>query len=211
MERQGLLSRVHGGAVSVDKSYYKMDLYQQVQTNQEEKIAIAKQIAAMVEDDDTLMINAGTTTLFVVRELKELKNITIVTNSIPAALEAGEHRNITAILLGGDINARYQFTYGNDTLRKLGEFHADKAILSVDGICAESGISTYYHQEAELCRLMLKRADYPILAADYSKIGRTTLAQIAPVDCGVSVVTNASAPEDEVERLRERAAEVILI
>lgn len=143
LERQGLLSRVHGGAVSVDKSYYKMDLYQRVQTNQEEKIAIAKQIAAMVEDDDTLMINAGTTTLFVVRELKELKNITIVTNSIPAALEAGEHRNITAILLGGEINARYQFTYGNDTLRKLGEFHADKAILSVDGICAESGISTY--------------------------------------------------------------------
>lgn len=211
LEKEGLLSRVHGGAVSLDKSYYKMNLVQRVRTHQAEKTAIAKQIASMVENDDTVMVNAGTTTLYVVRELRNLQNITIVTNSIPAALEAGQYGNINTILLGGEVNAHYQFIYGGDTLRRLSEYHADKAILSVDGICAENGISTYYNQEAEICRKMMEQSENTILAADFSKIGRTTLTQIAPLCEGITVVTNENAPENETKLIASKISEVVLV
>ena len=103
MEKKGLLSRVHGGAVSSYKPYYSMNLNQRLETNQKEKVEIAEKIAAFIEPNDTIMLNAGTTTLLAFRKFPTDYNLNIVTNSISIALEASSNPNYNVILLGGSV------------------------------------------------------------------------------------------------------------
>lgn len=209
LESKGLLSRVHGGAVSSYKTYYNMNLQQRLGTNQTEKQAIAEKIVQMIEDNDTVMFNSGTTTLTIFRMIPAQMNLNIVTNSIAIAIEAGINSNFNVVLLGGSINSKYQFTYGDTANAQLARYHADKLILSIDGISSEKGLSTYYDKEAELDRIMLAQANISIIAADYTKIGRTAFAEVAPVTAADYIVTNRNAPKNELNALGEYVNNII--
>ena len=136
MEAKGLLSRVHGGAVSSYKPYYSMNMTQRLETNQSEKVLIAQKIAEMIEPNDTIMLNSGTTTLFTFRKFPVDYNLNIVTNSIAIALEASSNPNYNVVLVGGAINTKYQFSYGSDAIEQLKNYHAEKLILSRDASAA---------------------------------------------------------------------------
>ncbi len=195
MEYKGLLTRVHGGAVSSYKPYYSMNLNQRLDTNQAEKLVIAKKIAGMIENNDTVIFNAGTTTLLIFRSLPQTLNLNIVTNSIAIALEAAEIPNFNIVLLGGQTNSKYQFTFGSDACAQLKNYHADKLVLSVDGIDMTTGFSTYYDKEAELDRIMLQQANTKIVAADYSKFNRSAFTKIAGIEVADYIATNKDVPE----------------
>ncbi len=211
LESRGLLSRVHGGAVSSYKNYYNMNFNQRSSTNEAEKRAIAEYVANIIKDNDTVMMNAGTTTLFALRALNAKQSLHIVTNSIAVALEASDNPNFNVVLLGGLVNTKYQFTYGDDALRQLKSYHADKLILSVDGIHARDGLSTYYNQEAEISRLMLAQSGSALIAADYTKIGRTALTAIAPIHVAETIVTNDKANRDELETIRQEGIHIVTV
>ncbi|MBQ4631024.1 MAG: DeoR/GlpR transcriptional regulator [Clostridia bacterium] len=196
MENKGLVTRVHGGAVSSYKPYYNMNYTQRMSTNQTQKELIAKKIADMIEDNDTIMLNSGTTTLLVFRAIPQNLNLSIVTNSIAIALEATSNPNLNIILLGGLINSKYQFTFGDDAIKQLKSYHADKLILSVDGIDAEHGFSTYYDKEAEIDRIMLEQSGVNIVAADHSKFGRCAFTKIADLSVADYIVTDSNITEN---------------
>lgn len=210
LETQGLLSRVHGGAISSYKSYYNMSLGQRSSTNQLAKQQIAAKIGEMINDNETILMNAGTTPIFIMRELLKKRGITIVTNSIALALEGGQHKNIHIILLGGDVNSDYQFTYGTTTLRLLEEYYADKLVLSADGITASKGITTYYDQETAIGNQMIKQANTILAAMDHTKIGRVAFASISDLSRIDYLVTNKQAPEEDVQDLKNKGLNVIL-
>jgi len=211
LEAKGLLSRVHGGAVSSYKTYYNMNLQQRLAENQAEKQAIAEKTVSLIDNNDTVMFNSGTTTLTIFRMLPVKMNLSIVTNSIAIAVEAGANPNFNVILLGGSINSKYQFTFGDVANSQLEKFHADKLILSVDGITAEKGFSTYYDKEAELDRIMLAHSNFSIIAADYTKIGRTAFAEISSISSADYIVTNKNAPKDEISLIKETVNEILLV
>ncbi len=209
MEYKGLLTRVHGGAVSSYKPYYSMNLNQRLDTNHEEKLIIAKKIAGMIEDNDTVMFNAGTTPLLVFRALPQTLSLNIVTNSIAIALEAAEIHNFNIVLLGGETNSKYQFTFGTDACAQLRKYHADKLVLSVDGIDMKTGFSTYYDKEAELDRIMLEQADTRIVAADYSKFNRSAFTKIEGIEVADYIVTNKEIPEKLKKDIKKKNVVVI--
>ena len=212
LEAQGLLSRVHGGAVSSYKSYYNMDLQQRLSMNREKKERIAEKVAGMIENHDTIMFNSGTTTLAIFRRIPAGLTLNIVTNSITIALEAAANPNYNVVLLGGSVNARYQFVYGDNAGAQLKQYHADKLILSVDGISAEDGFTTYYDREAELDRLMLAGSATRIVAADSSKLGRTAFAHIAPLEAADYIITNTdSSTAEDIGELREAATKLLTV
>ena len=157
------------------------------------------------------MMNSGTTTLFVAQELKQIKNLTIVTNSLAISQELGHLNNLQIILLGGNYNPQYQFTYGDDTINQLKRYKADKLILSADGVCAEEGITTYHHLEAEVNRQMLDRVNKTIVVTDYSKIGRTSFAYINSIDHADVLITNQNANSEELGLIREKGIETMLV
>ena len=195
MEYRGLLTRVHGGAVSSYKPYYNMNLNQRMSTNQEQKEIIAGKISDMIENNDTVMLNSGSTTLMVFRAIPQNLNLNIVTNSISIALEGTGNPNFNIILLGGLVNSKYQFTFGDDAIKQLKSYHADKLILSVDGIDLEHGFSTYYDKEAEIDRIMLAQSNVSIVAADHTKFERRAFAKISDLSVADYIVTDTDAPE----------------
>ena len=209
MEGKGLLSRIHGGAVSSYKPYYSMNLNQRLEANQKAKVAIAERIAALIQPNDTVMLNAGTTTLLVFRRFPIEYNLTIVTNSISIALEASGNPNYNVILAGGAVNTRYQFTHGSDAVAQLKQYHADKLILSVDGISAAQGFTTYYNTEAPVDVAMIEQSDSCIVAADRSKFGHSALAKISDLSVADYIVTNERPSQELCEVLGEKGVSVL--
>ncbi len=204
MEYNGLLKRIHGGAVSSYKPYYTMNLTQRMEANRTGKKAVGEKVAAMVENNDTIMINSGTTTLSVFRSLPTDYSLNIITNSVTIALESANRPGFNIILLGGLINSKYQFTYGDDANRHIANYHADKAILSVDGIDTANGYTTYYDKEAEIDRMMLERSSFKIIAADFTKFNRTAFTKISDIDSADIIVTDKDIPDDFDEALIEK-------
>ncbi len=211
LERIGALERVHGGAVSTVRAYYSMSFNERAATNAEEKKKIAAEAAKLIKDGDSVMFNPGTTSLFVARELKNHKDIKIVTNSVAIASEIGFYGNIQVILLGGSYNPRYYFIYGDDAINQLKKYKANRLILSVDGVCPDEGITTYLHQEAELMKQMIDRANSTIVVADFSKVGRVSFSSIAPMEKVDVLITDSKANGDTLEAIREKGVEVIVV
>ena len=143
LEKDGYLKRVTGGAVQTVRNFYTMDAQQRKSYNLEAKTAIAKAVAELIEDGDTLLINSGTTTLLIATELKKRNSLNVVTNSMSVAVELASCPTFRVLLLGGEVNAQYSFSYGNTALEQLSRYKADKAILSIDGIHSQAGITTY--------------------------------------------------------------------
>ena len=209
LEMQGHLSRVHGGAVGLNKLYINMDLTERFKTNAAAKKSVAKALAALIEDNDTILMNAGTTLSYVLHAIQGKKNMTLLTNSIPNATEASLYSSFGVKLLGGELDEKYQFTYGEDAIKQLDNYHATKCILSVDGISAESGLTLYYSNEVSLARKMIECADMLIVAADGSKIGKNTFAKITDTENAHVLVTNRTEEREELARIAQLGVEVI--
>jgi len=208
MERKGLLSRVHGGAISLYKPYYSMNMTQRLETNQTEKVNIAEKIAQMIEPNDTIMMNSGTTTLLTFRKFPSEFCLNIITNSVGIALEAASNPNYNVVLIGGSLNTKYQFTFGTDAVDQLRNYHADKFILSVDGIDAGNGFTTYYDKEAEIDRIMMAQSYKCIVAADYSKFNHSAFVKISDLSVADCIVTNSTIDPKVVDEFRELGIDV---
>jgi DeoR/GlpR family transcriptional regulator of sugar metabolism len=187
----GYLERIAGGAVPRVRNIYNGESQTRKPENQEVKKRIAAAAAELIRDGETLFINSGTTTYYTAIELKRRKNLNVVTNSIPIALELGSLPSFRVILLGGDINAHYSFIYGNNALEQLRRFRADKTILSIDGIRPGEGLTTYHAEEAVVNRTMIERSGETIIVADQSKLGRESFSFVAGLSSVSCLVTNA--------------------
>jgi DeoR/GlpR family transcriptional regulator of sugar metabolism len=212
LEKNGLLERIHGGAISTYRNYFKMNFLDRMDANKTEKQRIAAEAASAISDGDTLILGSGTTPIYVARELAGLKDLTVLTNSIFAAQELSSNKNInTVILLGGNINPKYQFTYGDDAISQLMKYKADKLILSTDGVSAEYGLTTYHHFEAEMNRQMIIRVNKTIVVADHTKVGRASFAHIGPAEGIDCLISDTDADADEISMLKKKGIEVRLV
>ena len=208
LEMQGQLSRIHGGAVGQGKLYVNMDLAERAKTNASAKRLLAKSVAALIEDNDTVMMNAGTTLSYVLHALQGKRNITLVTNSLQNAMELASHPGFKVILLGGDLDTKYQFTYGIDTITQLEQYHANKCIISVDGIHKTDGMTLYYANESAIVRKMIAFSDQVIVVADSTKLGKSTFSRIGDLSDVDVLVTNKKDDSPELDTLEELGVEV---
>ena len=201
----GYVDRITGGAVYLGTG----DSYGKNILHYEEKEEIARSIANMIHDGDTVFINSGTTTEVIASALKEHHALNIVTNSLYTAAALHGASSFRIIMLGGEINSQYGFTYGADAEEKLNSYHADWAILSVDGVSAKSGITTYHAEEAIINRIMIERSERVIIAADSTKIGRCGFMKVCDASRDITVVTDKSADENEISALSANGIRVI--
>ncbi|MCI8861118.1 MAG: DeoR/GlpR transcriptional regulator [Lachnospiraceae bacterium] len=209
LEKDGYLKRVTGGAVQTVRNFYTMDAQQRKNYNLEAKTAIAKAVAELIEDGDTLLINSGTTTLLIASELKKRNSLNVVTNSMSVSVELASCPTFRVLLLGGEVNAQYSFSYGNTALEQLSRYKADKAILSIDGIHSQAGITTYHAEESPICRMMMERSHETIVAADFSKFGFESFSNIADIQSADYYVTNKTADPGTVASIKELGKKVI--
>ncbi|MDR1947998.1 MAG: DeoR/GlpR family DNA-binding transcription regulator [Spirochaetaceae bacterium] len=204
LKEDGYLERISGGAIQTVKNFYNLEFQQRRQQNAFVKKRIASAAADLIQDGETLFINSGTTTYYTAIELKRHKSLNIVTNSLLVAMELGDVPTFRVILLGGDINTQYSFTYGVNVLEQLKQFKADKTILSMDGISVNSGLTTYHAEEAVVTRAMVERAGKTILVADHSKIGYESFSFVLDLSAASCLVTDAG--DNAAPKIRELKA-----
>ena len=211
LERDGYLERIKGGAVKTASSSYNIDFRHRKQASSAEKKRIAAAVASMIRDGDSLMINSGTTTYYVAMELHRCKNLSVITNSLAVATELGGQPSIRVILLGGEINAQFGFTSGIDAHEQIGKYWADYAILSMDGVSAERGITNKHGEEVLINQLMVRRASKTIVVADRSKLGRDSFSVVAGIKDVDHLVTSGELSPEEREEFTRKGVEVTCV
>ncbi|MEG1525642.1 MAG: DeoR/GlpR family DNA-binding transcription regulator [Clostridia bacterium] len=209
LERDGYLERTPGGAIQTVKNFYNLDFNLRQQEHMPAKKSIATAAADLVKDGDTLLINSGTTTYFTAIALKKHKNLNVVTNSIYVAMELGSTPTFRVILLGGEINAQYAFSYGEDAKEQLSRYKADYAILSMDGVCSQTGLTTYHAEESIIDRMMMERAHETIIVADNSKIEHESFSHVCGLDSIGCWVTDQQADPALAERIAHAGISII--
>lgn len=201
---EGQLERIQGGAIRKTQG---TEGWSPVPA-QQSKRAIAEAVLSYIHNGDTLFINSGMTTMAVAEVLCLRKKLNIVTNSLMVANYLAHQADIRLILLGGELNANYGFTYGGDALEQLSRYQPQWSILSVDGVHPEHGITTYHADEAMIDRTMIARAQKTIIVADHRKIGRVGFSHICGVDKQQLLITDSGCDAAVIEQIRERGAEV---
>lgn len=209
LEKEGYLERIQGGAVRKERS--QTVPFEERQVRAHEKKAIAAEASGWIQDGTTLFISSGTTTKYFAEELKNHKNLNVVTNSVAVALELSGVPWIHSVLLGGEVSVQYGFTYGGDAQEQIQHYQADWAILSIDGISAQGGVTTFHGEEASVNRLMIERARNTLILADYTKVGRTGFTHLCGVGPGVYLITDKKCSEEAVEELRKAGTEVRIV
>ncbi len=208
LEMSGRLERVSGGAVSLREHLLEGGLSHKKTHHAKQKQMIGEKLSQLIRDGETLMINSGSTSLQAALALRQKHNLNILTNSVTVAIELGLHPTIRVILLGGRVNAPYGFTFGSDTLAQLGQYKADKVILSVDGITEQSGLSTNHAEEAEVNRMMMHRSDQVFIVADSSKLGRDSFNHFTALKDGQQLVTDQEASPAVLQAIQEMGVQV---
>lgn len=210
LERDGYLVRMQGGAVISHRleNHFVGDTEDPTFLR---KQALAEEVARMVSDGETIFFNSGTTTHHIARALKGKKHLNIVTNSLAIAMELGNIPTFHVLLLGGEINASYGFTSGGDTQEQLSKYRADWAILSVDGVSAQGGITTCHPEEAIIDRLMMTNARQPLIAATGNKIGKAGFSRICDSDERVRVITDSTCDKDAFLALQELGVRTVKV
>ncbi|MFD2614940.1 DeoR/GlpR family DNA-binding transcription regulator [Paenibacillus gansuensis] len=199
LEQSGLLKRTHGGAVPVHTVNYEPTFSEKEITHREQKQAIAREASALVSEGDVILLDSGTTMVYLARELKRFQRLTVVTNAIPVAQELLGCGGIELILLGGTLRKDILSLVGPFAEEILGKLHVDTAFIATNAIHAEAGLSTPNVTEASMKRRMIASSKRAVLLADSSKIGNITLVNFASLKDIDLFITDGEASEGLAE------------
>ena len=212
LDKAGVLRRVHGGAVPVRALHLvEPGVGERETTRAEHKGAIA---AAATEffprDGATVLLDAGTTTARIAAQLPTDRELVVVTNSVPIAARLAAMPSVSLQLLGGRVRGLTQAAVGELTLRVLDTLRVDIAFIGTNAISVRHGLSTPDGDEAAVKRAMVLAANYVVVAADSSKIGREDFVSFAPISRVDTLITDCEISAGDREQLTENGVEVVV-
>lgn len=208
LEAAGVLRRTHGGARLTYPRSDEFKFTARTVQQQAEKEAIGKACVELLELNQTVILDAGST-VFHVAQFIEDKLAHIVTNSLPVAnLYAGTSR-LEVVLSGGVIYPRLGVLVGPLAVETFTKIRADVAIMSGGGISLD-GISNSHGLLIEIQRAMINAVQKVIFCMDHTKFGRLSVSPLCDLDEVDAVVTDSKAPAELVEALRGRGVEIVI-
>ncbi len=214
LEEQGLLRRVHGGAVAATREHGRNAYALHARTSRDEKKRIGAAAAALVNAGDVVVFDSGSTVAQVAahisRPLRRSNALTIVTNSLPVIDEVGGWESPHLICLGGLYLPDHQALVGPQTVNDMGDLSADIVFLGCDGLTVAGGLTTPHVLVAEVGAVMAHRGRRVVVVADSTKVGRQGFTPIVPLAEIHVLVTDRAADAGQVARARALGLEVIL-
>ena len=208
LEERRLLVRTHGGAALLDQYVSDLPFEEKTVRHSEEKQRIGQAAAAFVEDGDTIILDGGSTTLQVARNLRNKGDITVATASIHIALELLRNSGTEVLMLGGIVRPTSASVVGPYAERMLRDHTFRKLFLAGDGLEIGFGLTTTNTMEAHLNRIMIECTQQTIVVVDSSKIGRRGLSKICGVDEINTLVIDDQVPTETVRRLEDLGVRV---
>jgi len=208
LEEDGVVRRTHGGAVFVSDRFTVLNYAAREGAAVAEKQAIGRAAAGLVQDDETILLDGGTTTFQVARYLTT-RRLQVVTNSLPIANLLSPAPGIELIFLGGYIYPRTGVALGPVAVQTLASLHVARAIIGVAGV-TEDGLYNANVLMVETEQQMMRSADEVIVVADHTKFGRRGLASLGGWDLIDRVVSDDGLTEEWQDIVRRAGAALIL-
>ena len=204
LEKQEVLVRTHGGAIPLgDSASYDLSLEKRKQTNSVAKERLAKEAAKYLLPGDTIFLDSSTTTFYMAKEIKKIKNLTVITHSLRVINELAGVDSIKLITVGGIVSANQSFvgTLAENTIRN--NFFASKVFFSSKGIKSDAGILESNEQECFIKQQVLANANETYYLCDSSKIDKVGFYKLAPLDSIDYFITDCELKEDYLNRFIE--------
>lgn len=187
LESKGLITRVHGGAIRKQTLNEEAKISEKLVLNASDKDKIAEYSAQLVSSNDTIFMDAGTTTLKMVPYLPT--SVQVVTNSLMIARSLDE-RMIETIILGGKIKHQTDAIIGTQALEQLATYHFSKAFIGVNALDYRYGMTTPDSHEAAIKKLAMQQSLEVYHLADQSKFNKITFASVSALEEGTIITTN---------------------
>lgn len=209
LERHGLVRRVHGGAIPVERLGFEPGIADKEALLAAEKERIARAALAELPDAGTIILDAGTTTVRLAEILPSDRELQVVTNSLPIATVLASRTNVSLHFIGGAIRGRTLASVGPWAERALADIHADVVFLGANGITPDRGVTTPDLGEAAVKRALVHAARRVVVLADHTKVGRSDFARIVGIDAIDLLVTDSGIADELVAELETAGLAVI--
>jgi len=210
LEELGYVTRTYGGVTARPKLYFNNSFNEREKINVDKKKKIAQKAVELIEQDDNIILDTGTTTLYLARELVK-KNIpvTVATTSLAVASELFNSQ-IDVLLFGGFLRRQIPDLIGPLTEKNLKTFHGDKLFMGCDGMIPEEGFYTSDLNISHLEEQMVKIAEKVILIADSTKFGKKSFVKFADTNQIQTIITDNSIQKEIASKLQNMGLEVII-
>lgn len=210
MEKQGLLKRVHGGAISVQKLLNYDNLSKRMGEHQAEKRKLSLAACSYIENGDYIALDAGSTAMELAKLIRErFQELTVLTNSLEIFEILSENRGIRVVLTGGFYLAEEKCFYGHLATEMIRQLHVAKCFLTPSAISLEFGISDHIHELIDLQRCMMRIADKIYVLVDSSKFESCAPLKICDLNPSHVYLTDAGLAEDVFKAYQETGIHII--
>ncbi|WP_169569694.1 DeoR/GlpR family DNA-binding transcription regulator [Sneathiella limimaris] len=196
----GTVEKIHGG-VMLPHNSHEPPFMSRLQEQRDEKQRIARRAATLIKDGDTVLIDNGSTSCYVAKELINYRNLTIVTNSTEVARELCSRNNNRVFMAGGEIRSDDSAAYGPTAVEFARQFIVQKAILSMGSVQAKQGYLDFELAEAEFKRAILPQAGQVIVVADHTKYNRPGTVKVADFNQVDILISDQAPPKDLADQL----------
>ena len=190
LERHGLLRRVHGGAIPLDRLGFEPGIATRDAVLTAEKERIAKAALEELPDDGAILLDAGTTTARLADALPPDRDLTVLTNSLPIAMKLSARSNLTMLFLGGRVRGRTLAAVDIWAMRALEETFVDVAFMGTNGFSVERGLTTPDSTEAAVKRAMINSSRRAVVLADHTKFGNDNLMRFGSLEDVETLITD---------------------
>lgn len=215
LEEKGLVTRFHGGAARpgsnlAESESLEVMLEDRYSLASDPKKRIALAAVAMIEEGMTVILDSGSTTMLIAEGLAKKANITVITNSLPAAFTLSDNKDITLVVCGGTVRHKTHSMHGTIAERSLSGISADLMFVGADGIDTTNGITTF-NEGYSISSVMAAAAHKVIAVLDASKFNRRGFNQVLPMKMIDCVITDEGIGQRDRELLGKSDADVIIV
>jgi DeoR/GlpR family transcriptional regulator of sugar metabolism len=207
----GRVMRTHGGASAGAQVSFEFRYLDRMQENHKAKEAIGARAAELVKDGESVMLDSGTTTLAIANRLRNRRNLTVVTASLPIASALYGCEGIELLLLGGQLRKDSPDLIGAITESNVDMMKADIAFLGADGIDEEGNVYQASATVAGLLSKMAQPARRVYSVADHTKIGKTALMRFGNIAQWNGLITDDGLTQEQAEKLMQAGVELISV
>jgi DeoR family glycerol-3-phosphate regulon repressor len=206
----GLLARFHGGVRLPSSTVENIAYRQRQELNQPGKVRIAKRVAKAVPNGCSLLINIGTTTEAIARELLHHKGLRVITNNLNVAAILSDNPDCEVIVAGGVVRSRDRGIIGEVTGEFIRQFKVDIGLVGISGIEADGTLRDFDYREVSVAKAILEHSREIWLAADHSKFNRPAMVELARLEQIDMLYTDAEPPAPFPALLAEAGVQLVV-
>lgn len=209
LENDGFVIKSYGGAVLNEHSVLELPFNIRKNQNIVEKQRIATQVAKLVRDGEAIMLDTSSTSVYIARELKEKKKLTVITNSVEIIVELLDVPGWNVISTGGVSREKSFSLVGPHTDAMIRSYHVDKAIVSCKGIDLDAGMTDSDEQDVSSKKMMLKAARERILVVDSTKFGEVAFTKVGDWTDITKLVTDKKPSQQWLQVMDQQRVECL--